>query len=430
MTHDYYSSNSESNFMLNNIKIFSFLSGLFGYGIISFFVQDELSSRNITVPYRAVVLFLGILNIAWSLGGNGKRNFLVASNIAKSNVILILTTLFLLVYSFRLFYEIVYNGDGLTRQAVEYPITWIFVCLLPGISFLFIDKSLHHKYYNYSLLFLMITGILIINKSFYGGLNVETRFSSESLNPVSLGLIGSQLSTVSLYRLAVSRKDYESSVLAQIVERVILVMGFLGGIYILFISASRSPLISFFVSLILIFLSGPRKSKITLFSLSVASFVLAFSLSIGTSGLAFFSRISLTLEGADFDSSNFVQRPELYLKSVAYIMDNLLIGFGLEIPSIGYPHNLILEAFLSTGLLGGVVFSILYLYSSYQALSHIFDKNSNWGWLGIIHVHYLIIAIFSGNLYGSNSFWYLLFAMIALRGNLRSKSVPSIIENN
>jgi hypothetical protein len=99
---------------------------------------------------------------------------------------------------------------------------------------------------------------------------------------------------------------------------------------------------------------------------------------------------------------------------------SFLIGSRLELPRFGYPHNLLIEAVLSTGIIGGTLFLIMFIGCFIKSIK-ILINNNPWGWLGLLYIQYAVQSLASGSLYTSNVFWHLSFILICLPLNGEKK---------
>jgi O-antigen ligase len=405
----------------SSIKILLFVASLFGYGLVGVFVDDGSDSRGLTVPYRLFIFLLTLFVVFNTL--TLKKSELTLSSVENSiqpakkksiPILYIILFLFITIYSFRLIYDVIYN-NYLTKNIEQYPLIWFGICLLPGFSFLYLELKKSKIYLYLSWIFLQIASFL----SFFllkpgNNINTQTRLSGEALNPISLGQQSATLMLLSIYIIC----NYDQII--SLIERILLLFSGLAGLVLLLLSGSRSPVICSSICLVLLFLNikvrGYKTNKLLIViiaTITVISFVIFYAIISGNS--LFLSRILDTLNGNDFDSRKFVQRPELYDLAMQLITDNPILGYGLELPKFGYPHNLILESFLTTGIFGGFLFVIIYSYTFVKALSMIFDKNNSWSWMAIIYVQYAVVIMFSGSLYGSSTFWYLTFAIIGFK---------------
>lgn len=404
------------------IKIGLFSTALFGYGIIASSINDASTSRMITIPYRLIVLIASILVILFSTNisnVNHDRKLLAGTRISSTFIII-----FIISYSFRLFFDTGYN-NLLIRESSEYLFYWFGICLIPGITFLFLDLKSSQKYLYLSWIFLAIASILALPLIVEGQVSKvfaeQGRLAGEALNPISLGHQSGSLLLISLYIL-LNRESSKNRII-----KVPYIFSLMLGLILLFFAASRGPIVAIIVCVCLLLLSlqyqGINTFKI--FGIIIIAIIfanIAFSFALD-SGSSFLERFTSILSGDYFGYSQFVQRPELYQEASELIAEYPIFGYGLEIPNLGYPHNLILEAFLATGLLGGSLFLIIYIYAAIKAISIIIAKNNSWSWLGLLYIQYAIGSMFSGNLYASSTFWYLLFAILGL------KKIDKLIKN-
>jgi O-antigen ligase len=102
-----------------------------------------------------------------------------------------------------------------------------------------------------------------------------------------------------------------------------------------------------------------------------------------------------------------------------------LFGSGFEERTSGYyPHNVVVEAFMATGMLGGVIFLLLIAMTLRAALRLMLARDSQ-SWLAVLCIQYLVAAQFSGALYASMPMWGLMCATMSRhvavgRANLRT----------
>lgn len=395
------------------IKLFFFAFALFGYGIISLFVSDATVSRAITIPYRAIILFLSIVIIIFyrTRDSASYHNHLLFSQ--KDSIIFRMTLIFIFIYTLRFFYELIYN-ENLISQPSEYLLNWFGICLIPGTPFLYLELRQSKKYLYYSWIILFIIGLIAIPLTIQGSQSFKEigRLAGEALNPISLGNYASALVLISLYLL--SSKKISNKRL-----NIIFITSLLPGIVLLFLAASRGPIIATIVCCFLLLISLKREG-VNIIKLIIGIIITTFAVSTAssfavTSGSSFIDRFAMTLAGDEFSNTAYIQRPELLQISSQLIADNPIFGFGLEVPNIGYPHNLIVEAFLTTGIFGGFIFMVISIYTVVKAVHIIMDKNNSWSWLGLIFIQQFIVDMFSGCLYLSSTFWYLSFAIISIQ---------------
>jgi len=103
----------------------------------------------------------------------------------------------------------------------------------------------------------------------------------------------------------------------------------------------------------------------------------------------------------------------LYQDTLEQIVQNPLFGSGLEEKySRFYPHNHILEAFMTTGVLGGLCFVIL-CWVTIKRSFLILQKEESYGWIACLFIIYFVHGLFSSSIIDS-SFWYSMMAVYAV----------------
>jgi O-antigen ligase len=102
-------------------------------------------------------------------------------------------------------------------------------------------------------------------------------------------------------------------------------------------------------------------------------------------------------------------REKLLKKGFDAFIDNPFFGksmlFDKGLFKGSYPHNLIIEAFMATGLLGGLFF-LFYIIKCFKISIKLIINNSQISWISLFFFQFLIFAMFSGNLFKSYLFWY------------------------
>lgn len=369
----------------------SILPTLFGYYEESF-----------TIVYRAFILFLSLMVLSLTF-------FKQTSIKIKSGYRLFL--LFWLFYSIRIIYDLLYKGINMNidKSISDYLIYAFGVSLIPSLAIIFMNhKDLNYDWvlnWIYRILFIsLVLAILIRSSSYVTGRSM----AGIGIGVLLYGQFGTSLCLLSLYKLQKNSLSKNS---------VIHIMGFIIGFATIIISASRSPFLALLVVIIffIIFKYNAIKSAIIL---SFMAFILYIFLSDILEFLdyifnsAFLERLNYGLEQGG-DSSRTI----LYKTSLNEFLDNPFFGNAILIQDArfagSYPHNLIIEAFMSTGFFGGLVFlawSIKCLVLSSKSIIRNY-KNS---WVGLLFLQYFIFAMFSSNLIYSYLFWTFSLLVVAL----------------
>ncbi len=429
--------------------LFAFIA--FGFAPITFLVSDASLSRSVTIVYRATVVIFCIVEFILDLQSKSTKNTGLTkfrqekdrlidrgqtpsydNNTSTAKIGLFI---FISIYSLRLLHDVINDSTNqlLTKEPQEYLLMWFLVSLIPAFYFMRIHSQSDLRLCLYtSYLALVIASILSISVQSSSTLfQVQGRLASEVINPVSVGHIGTSLASLSIFIFFNSHANLSNSYV-----KFICIVWLMVGLYILYLSASRGPFLGFiiinFFSAISYFRNrDSRKNGLLLLSIIALSSAVAFTTGSINPDSAFFSRVIGLDDGKniDYTSQSNEGRQDFFTISINLILKsipNLFCGFGIELPGLGYPHNVILEAFISTGIFGGFIFTMLYAYVLFRSIILVLNQDIyQYSWLGIICIQYLVSGLLSGNLYQGTVLWYFIFAIVAY-GNSVSLHKSSI----
>lgn len=362
------------------------------------------------------------------IGGGDSINVLYRAVVAASSVFVILVNLlkkkvgsgFVLVFSFlfifliRVFYDL-YLRESLImwgdRNATYYMQILLGFVVLPVVALSYINyRNLNFKYIFsriYAVLFIMLF-ISIIARS---GSEAHGRDVGDiDIGVLVYGQFGATLSILSLYRIFNAK---EKSL------KLLYLCGYVLGFLAIFISASRSPLVALLiVSLLYIFIKT-NKAYATLLLASISLFLyvtfydmMEYLNTVFRSN--FFSRIIYAIEEGKTGREGLVSTGVSEFFDSPFFGSSFLLQTGIA-PGI-YPHNLIVEAFMATGIIGGMIF-VFIIIASVKKSFKLLKINSEVSWISLLYFQYLIFAMFSGSIYTSDLFWVytvLLIGMTAL----------------
>jgi O-antigen ligase len=242
-----------------------------------------------------------------------------------------------------------------------------------------------------------------------------------TLNPISLGHLGASLLLVSLAVLIAGR-DHE------ITLRALAFVGLIFGIVLLIASNSRGPIVAAAVAILFGWFAQRGRRRLNLTVIAVGLY-LAFNPALLLVETHFGATTYSRLYGQSLgEEVNVVARLTLYQSAFEAFSQNLLFGAGLEMTeSSSYPHNVTLEAFLATGLFGGLVFLALEL-AAILAAWRICRIDKRFLWAGMIVVQYVIASQFSGTIYAAAQFWPAIGLVTFASGILvhRPSQLPSV----
>lgn len=318
--------------ILWSISIIIALS-MIGYPIAST-LADLLGVDNAVMnyPYRGLII---LLSIAVTIAGISMGHFRVP----------LLVTAFMLAYLLRLVTDMVSIDLPLVDRDTLFYVTSV---LIPTIA-----MGAAHFYYeerNASLMFTVLGGVacfmiilsLIANNAIGGEIDLSRRNYLEALNPITIAYAGILTATASYNALS-----YVTRSVRLFIVWPTLVLGLLTFV----LGGSRGPLVGialFFGLQALVRGRGAIAAALLLGSLiAVTAFMFA--------DLALFQRFVNIGNDPSVLERFYVQR-----LAMEQALDTPLFGsYYLELSTLSYPHNLVIEAFMALGLLGLVAMVFL-----------------------------------------------------------------------
>lgn len=232
--------------------------------------------------------------------------------------------------------------------------------------------------------------------SFYG------RESLARLNPISVGHAG-----VSTLIVAVSFVYSDASKWKKIT--VLLVAA--AAIACVILSGSRGPLVSVVIAFLLLILLQ-RKWIMLIAVMLVAQFIF-FNLTTVEGG--FLER--LLAVGSD---STSVERVTLQQDAFYQFLGSPLFGSAyLELNSLTYPHNIIVDAAMSMGIVGLILMLWIIISAWAVAMKRLWRTEIL---LPLLFVQYALAVQFSGSLYSSPEFWILAGCILAQNNGVNKKA--------
>lgn len=397
---------------VSNLHALLIAFALAGYPLLATVTSAlGIGGSSLAIAARAAVLILSILLIVPAI-----------SRVKRQHIkYLIVFAIFWMAYLMRLTADTIYNADQLSKAAAEYWVWAVGVCLIPSLALVGVSPAVTMpKAFKLTWLALgTAVGLAILFGSTYvvsfdGTLTDTGRLGLESLNPISAGHLSASLVILSGWYWW-SEEDPRSNLKAA------SLLGMLAGCYLLIASASRGPLVALFCAILFLLLTCKIRKLIkilivlTLFAGVLLPVVLRH---IDFESLALVVRIIGSIGGEDL---SVISRQNSFDGALRQFLSNPLLGDFLEDRATGfYPHNLVLEAFMATGLIGGLAFLSISIIAAVNAFNLLKTK-SPYGWAALIYIQYLIGAQLSGAIYASSTFWtfsvLMLFSVILSRNS-------------
>jgi len=344
----------------------------------------------------------------------------------SSNLVILLCLVFWAFYLFRIFLDTIYAPAPLGQDLSYYWIWAVGGSLLPmlGLALKPCRPEQADQYFRWFYLATLFAGLLALlsatgsmESDLYGVYATgRMRISDNRLNPIALGHLGAMLALQSIWALLFFRTR------RNIIQIVSTLIGLCIGFYILLAANSRGPILAFAACMIFIILYTNLRHKIFIFSIAgivILTFVPLADYLEQTQNIPVFSRLFGTSLSENAEQS---MRPYLYNRAITIFVENPWFGGALEDPLVlSYPHNVIIESFMATGVLFGIVFLCL-IFLAFWISSNLLNRSYRFGWISILYIQYIVGAQFSGSLYGSTYLWCAIgLIMSASNINLREK---------
>ena len=367
-----------------------------------------LDSQLATVPYRAaiVVLTLGIF-FGWWLRG---RSVLFTWPVRLALLLWVLLIA-------RMFIDAVI--DPLPGE-LEMPVAQLLLlslggCFLPALVFL---ETPSDATLDIARRAIEIVGVVALLLILYLGLRgvfegrILRRLATSVLNPISVGHLGVSVFIVALCGLA------GSSLLAKAFRWLLI----LTSVVVIVASASRGPILAaLMVAVVYSFVRRRRRSlalsvlvfRLALLAAVIAAVVLAINYLEQEGYISLIERFSDTLE--DIAAQ---ERIAMAIGAWTQFTDHPLFGSAfVELRHYTYPHNIVLESLMATGVVGAGLL-LAYLGATILASMRLILASPSVAWIGFIVLQYVVHGMVSGSLYLDGAFWAYGFGALVVARSL------------
>lgn len=386
-------------YKINRLNSLYILTLLVGYIVMSFLPGlVGTNSRIITVPFRGVVLFWSLYILFRGVMWKGHETF------PAWQWMFFIT--FWVIYLFRVVYDLYYVGIRATvfPDTSDYLLNAVGVCLLPAVAIRYADNIDYQwvlKWF-FILLFIALLISLVLNLStpLTEEASSKGQYSgSSAMNTISYGHYGVTFALLSMFLFNKSVVLY---------KKLFYVACFFFGLFIMYLAGSRSPLVALLVCLLFfqvnntglfkgLFVISLLTVPLIIFSDQIIEFLSGF-------GGSFINRVLSTV-----NSGNSSGRDVLYAEAYEQFLNSPILGnaFVLQggVGSGFYPHNMILEAFMATGVIGGIIF-LIWIFQCLQTSYKLIAASNQNAWAGVLFLQYLIYAMFSQAIFSNAGFWH------------------------
>ncbi|NQV16167.1 O-antigen ligase family protein [bacterium] len=265
-------------------------------------------------------------------------------------------------------------------------------------------KKLYDNIFYVALGLVLLSSILILTSNKYS----STRFNmSGTVNPIWIARVIGVGILISLYKIQFYRDD--------MTKRMLYIVFIMMSLWIMVLTGSRAPLISVFISSVILVLYIVERSRKTKFLTAFGSLFLAISLLFMIPTEIMVSKYSTI--GSRVST---LQRFALWERALEVTGANLFLGKGtggfqsLSGGFTKYPHNIFLEASSELGLIG-LIIMISFILRPLWKTKEIINKQRAFGILIFcLWLFNLLNAQFSGDFTGNYLLWFCVGSWIEL----------------
>lgn len=380
------------------------VSSIVGYPFVASIASiTDLDNRFLSIMMRLIILIASLLILMRC----SKKDLL------RPSKVLFIFLAFWILYLTRLTHDTLLVNLELGRSALEYWAFAVGTCFIPALAIL-LARNLPEPHALLQLTLMLSMIVVIVGMAFgdtavigtKGNVFDSGRIQLETLNPIIFGHIGATLFLIAYWKF----RSQRPSILKLLVNLAIALLG----VVAIGFSGSRGPLIALIAAVLFFELSkGGRGIFVKVFLLSVTLLALSIDLiALETKlGINIFSRLQGAILLTD---ASAVGRTEQVLSGWRIFLENPMLGGALEDPNFKiYPHNVIVESFMATGIIGGILFLIFMFLVVWRGFL-ITRNDSAFGVFPLLFVQYFCAAQFSGSLYSWGGMWVLATLIFSL----------------
>ena len=386
------------------------------------FIPDIIGIKPslITLPFWGLKLILGI----WIIVKDPR-------SLIKMSFNEIIYVILVLVYLVNLYIDIFLTTSLDFRffpSFSEGVTNYVVFCVNIVLAFSFRYHPSYHSNKSFYFFFITLT-IGLILAFYFARISADSytnniRYSANSItNSIIYGQTAAALTLISIWAfLRVNKWKY----------RIFLIVTFLIGFISIAKTGSRAPVVVLVIVSAFYFMARFGNIKGVLIIGIIISVIFLFINPIIVILESMNSSIVLRLTRmiVDQDSSG---RDQIYSNVFEIIKQNPVFGSYYLVPSGqaqgSSPHNFILEVFMTTGMIGGIIFLFLLINALIKSY-RIIKINHSSGWIILLFLQIVVYGMFSTSLFGSQNFWILLFYVSSINlPGLRAELLISFLQN-
>jgi hypothetical protein len=238
-----------------------------------------------------------------------------------------------------------------------------------------------------------------------------SRLRNESLGAIMLGHLGAAAVLLALFSF-LSASDFLRS--RNLFQLGVAILAFPLGFVVLLYAGSRGPVLAFVVCALMIGVYAIQKRAWAMIAVLGVVGILggSFAYRYAARSEADLERISGIENYISFRQSS--DRDVILMNAWNEFLNSPLTGSGMEESISGsYPHNIIIEGFMTTGIIGGSCLLWLCLLCLFQAGKAIVRGRAE-SWICILFIQAFVRLLFSNTIASDGFFWFSLGCVATL----------------
>jgi O-antigen ligase len=371
-------------------------------GLIAVAIAQNWYSRALSVTYFAGFAVFCTIASAYSFSKN-------PALFNRREVVF--TALFLFLYALRVVKSALFSQGPLILPPRYYIYYLVAGCLVPMMAFF---RGMEARTATAAYRSVVISAVvsmaacLWVYRSLLGtnfgrlGMSLE-----DALNPLQLAYLGSAVCVLAAYDIL-----YRQSAAAHLSLRFLACVLAMGLAFLaLIIGASKGALLSLAVCVLAAVVGRLMVKRYVASTVFILALLCLLPLLTNLTGVLGSGLVERLRDPTEYSGEG---RMALVTATMSEFAASPLFGSGLELKSMSFPHNVIAEAFLTTGIFGGTLFVGLCIWATYRSM-RILVYSPRDGWIGLLFIHYFVMAELSGVMYLAWPFWYSYAAVMWIR---------------
>lgn len=424
--------------IINRLSLFNFVLFFVGFdlftSLISIFIPEiAIQSQIYTIPYRAFTLGLSLIIILITIHKKINSNFGFS-----------LLVFYLIAFTIRLLYDYMIRTDINLIHDQKIQILLLYFQML--ITVVSIAKS--YKYIDlanaFKWIYLGFSIVILINYFTVHEFSLNTRIEDHQVaagvrNTINTGYLAATYLLMSVFFY--KKEDFPKYLKMASVPVTLLAT------IILLRTGSRGPLLSVFVAITLYLVL--QKRNILLVIMTSFVFILAYIFFFNDilKAISHISPVMTNRIQYTIDSGGQETRTLFFAKGIEAFFHNPIFGSQAMLYRNGqfatYPHQLIIEAFMATGILGGASMLIIFYLLIKKVILNLKNHIKNY-WVELILIIYIVRGMTAGSMFGMDypiifTFYFLVRSnklnspknyQVKFRKSIYAQNLPSNISSS